>query len=52
MAFNAVKTLHNGAKHGQGAYWGPKAIAKHESSRISRRLAKEEAAKTLKELGK
>lgn len=33
MAWNirGRKSVHAGAKHGNGAYWGPKAIAKHAS---------------------
>lgn len=40
MAYNAKKTTHAGAKHGRGAYYGRKADAKKESSRIGRRQAK------------
>jgi hypothetical protein len=36
MAYKAKKTEHSGAKHGNGAYWGPKADAKKESNRIRR----------------
>jgi len=40
MAYRAKKTTHSGAKHGRGAYYGPKADAKRESSRVGRRQAK------------
>ena len=38
MAWNIRerKTEHAGAKHGTGAYWGPKAIAKHASNKERR----------------
>lgn len=38
MAWNIRdrKTEHAGAKHGSGAYWGPKAIAKHASNKERR----------------
>ena len=38
MAWNIRerKTEHAGAKHGNGAYWGPKAIAKHASNKERR----------------
>lgn len=35
MAYEIVKTEHNGAKHGQGA-WMPKADAKHQSNKQRR----------------
>ena len=35
MANNIVKTEHNGAKHGQGA-WEPKAIAKKYAKKARR----------------
>jgi hypothetical protein len=41
MAQKANKTEHTGAKHGRGAYWGPKKDAKRESNKIRRRRAKE-----------
>ena len=37
MAYKAVKTEHAGAKHGNGAYWGPKKDAKKESKKVRRR---------------
>lgn len=37
MAFQAKKTEHAGAKHGSGAYWGPKQDAKKQSSKVRRR---------------
>lgn len=36
MAGEAVKTEHNGAKHGNGAYWGRKVDAKKESNKKRR----------------
>ena len=38
MAWNIRerKTEHAGTKHGNGAYWGPKAIAKHDSNKERR----------------
>ena len=40
MGYQAKKTEHTGAKHGRGAYWGPKKDAKKESSKIRRRKEK------------
>jgi len=37
MEYQAKKTEHTGAKHGSGAYWGPKKDAKKESNKIRRR---------------
>jgi len=37
MAYKAKKTEHTGAKHGSGAYWGPKKDAKKESKKLRRR---------------
>jgi hypothetical protein len=37
MASRAKKTEHTGAKHGNGAYWGPKQEAKKESNTLRRR---------------
>jgi hypothetical protein len=37
MASRAKKTEHTGAKHGNGAYWGPKQEAKKESTKLRRR---------------
>lgn len=36
----AVKTEHNGAKKGAGAWWGRKAIAKYISNRLRRQRDK------------
>ena len=36
MGYEAKKTEHAGAKHGSGAYWGPKKDAKKESSKVRR----------------
>ncbi|MEO8663436.1 MAG: hypothetical protein ABI693_33580 [Bryobacteraceae bacterium] len=40
MGYEAKKTEHCGAKHGNGAYWGRKWEAKKESNRIRRENAK------------
>ena len=40
MAHKAGKTEHTGAKHGRGAYWGPKREAKQESNILRRRQGK------------
>ena len=37
MGYEAKKTEHSGAKHGNGAYWGRKWEAKKESSRTRRK---------------
>jgi (p)ppGpp synthase/HD superfamily hydrolase len=37
MGYEAKKTEHCGAKHGNGAYWGYKWEAKKESSRTRRK---------------
>jgi len=37
VGYKAKKTEHVGAKHGSGAYWGPKKDAKKESSKVRRR---------------
>lgn len=42
MGFEAKKTEHCGAKHGNGAYWGYKWEAKKESNRIRRENWKRE----------
>lgn len=42
MANKAEKTEHTGAKHGSGAYWGPKKEAKKESNKVRRRNWKKE----------
>jgi hypothetical protein len=36
MGYSAKNTEHSGAKHGNGANWGPKQDAKKESSKIRR----------------
>ena len=40
MANNAAKTEHSGAKHGNGAYWGRKVDAKHQSNKLRRAIGK------------
>jgi len=42
MGYEAKKTEHSGAKHGNGAYWGYKWEAKKESNRIRRENWKRE----------
>lgn len=42
MAHKAQKTEHTGAKHGRGAYWGPKQEAKKESNKLRRRAARDQ----------
>ena len=42
MGYEAKKTEHCGAKHGCGAYYGPKWEAKKESNRIRRENWKRE----------
>ena len=44
MGYEVKKTEHAGPKRGNGAYWGPKKIAKAESSKIRRRNWKHEIA--------
>jgi hypothetical protein len=41
VANKAIKTEHSGAKHGNGAYWGPKADAKRQSNRARREADKQ-----------
>ncbi|MGH8059183.1 MAG: hypothetical protein ACREOH_18430 [Candidatus Entotheonellia bacterium] len=41
MAYHAEKTEHAGAKHGNGAYWGPKKVAKKMSKKMRRRQWKQ-----------
>jgi hypothetical protein len=41
MGYTAKKTEHAGAKHGSGAYWGPKQDAKKESNKLRRRDARD-----------
>ncbi len=47
LAIRSRKTEHAGAKHGNGAYWGPKWIAKKASNRERRRSALEAARAVL-----
>lgn len=42
MGYEAKKTEHCGAKHGNGAYWGYRWDAKKESNRIRRENWKRE----------
>jgi len=49
MAHQAKKTEHTGAKHGSGAYWGPKKDAKKESNKVRRRNWKREVREKLAE---
>lgn len=42
MGHAARKTEHCGAKHGVGAYWGPKKAAKKASKRVRRENGKRE----------
>lgn len=51
MSQTAMKTEHSGAKHGQGAYWGPKWEAKKKSSRIRRENWKREIRAALQDRG-
>lgn len=46
MAWNIreKKTEHAGAKHGCGAYWGPKAVAKQASNKERRRIGRSTVA--------
>lgn len=47
MANRARKTEHSGAKHGNGAYWGPKVEAKHESNKLRRERDRQTATPIL-----
>ena len=47
MAYKVRKIEKAGAKHGEGAQWGTKKEAKHESSRIRRRNARIEVTQQL-----
>ena len=47
MGYKVKKTEHSGAKHGQGAYWGPKKVAKKGSKKIRRRDGKKDVRKQL-----
>jgi hypothetical protein len=49
MGYQAKKTEHSGAKHGGGAYWGPKKDAKKESGKIRRRNEKQALREQLAE---
>ena len=42
MSVRVRKTEHSGAKKGQGAYWGPKWVAKAGSNKIRREQGKAE----------
>ena len=42
MGYEAKKTEHAGAKHGNGAYWGRKWEAKKESNHVRRENWKRE----------
>lgn len=42
MAGKAIATEHSGAKHGNGAYWGRKVDAKHESDKARREADRRE----------
>jgi len=42
MAGKAIATEHSGAKHGNGAYWGPKQDAKRESNKRRREAGRKE----------
>ena len=48
MAYKVRKTEHGGAKKDAG-FWGKKAEAKHESSRVRRKQAVKEIQSGLKE---
>ena len=52
MAWNIRerKTEHAGAKHGSGAYWGRKWIAKHASNTERRRQARRVVAAVIEEV--
>jgi hypothetical protein len=42
MGTKVKQTEHSGPKRGQGAYWGPKRVAKKQSSRARRKNARRE----------
>jgi hypothetical protein len=42
MGATVKKTEHAGAKHGEGAAWAPKKLAKKESSRLRRKNGRRE----------
>lgn len=50
MANESKKTEHSGSKKGNGAFWGPKKEAKHQSKR--QRRENDKAASELKEQDK
>lgn len=45
MANKAIKSEHNGAKHGEGAYWGRKCDAKRYAKKARRSNDKFETGK-------
>lgn len=49
-AIRERKTEHAGAKHGSGAYWGPKSIANHASNKERRGNDRRAVATALGEL--
>lgn len=50
MANNAFKTEHSGPKKGNGAYYGRKIAAKHESNKSRRRNNRSVIAEQIKDL--
>jgi hypothetical protein len=52
MGTKVTKTEHCGAKHGQGAFWGPKAVAKQKSKRKRRENWKREIRSETDRLGR
>ena len=51
MGLRVSKTEHNGAKHGQGAFWGTKLEAKSGSKKIRRQNFKKEIQEQLAPAG-
>ena len=51
MSVRVRKTEHSGPKRGQGAYWGPKWVAKAGSNRIRREQGKAEVARFFEPTG-
>jgi hypothetical protein len=49
LGYEAKKREHAGAKHGRGAYWGPKKDAKKASSKMRRRNGKRGVREALTE---
>lgn len=49
MANKSKETEHSGAKHGCGAYWGPKADAKKESKKLRRQQDKQIARQCIEQ---